>query len=59
MFTGVGSKVMEGLKNFKTYEKGNETAESKKDNLESIIQKIENELKEIEGNENTVNYMQE
>lgn len=59
MFTGVGSKVMEGLKNFKTYEKGSEHADAKKDNLESIIQKIENELKEIEGNENVINSIQD
>jgi len=59
MFTGVGSKVMEGLKNFKTYEKENDAANKQKDNLDSIIQKIENELKEIEGNDNIINNIQD
>ena len=59
MFTGVGSKVMEGLKNFKTYEKEIESIGSNKDNLESMIKKIEDELKEIESCENIVNNMQD
>lgn len=59
MFTSVGSKVMEGLKSFKTYDKGSEPVSNNKDNLESIIQKIENELKEIETNEKDINNMQD
>ena len=59
MFTGVGSKVMEGLKNFKTYEKEIESIGRNKDNLESMIKKIEDELKEIESCENIVNNMQD
>ena len=57
MFTGVGSKVMEGLKSFKTYENKNDHGK-KNENIDSIIEKIENELKEIEINDdkNNVQY---
>jgi hypothetical protein len=40
MFNDVGSKVVQGLNNFKTYK-------PPKDNLDTLIEKVENELKEI------------
>lgn len=44
MFQGVDSKVKENLKTFKTYT-------AKKDNLDCLIEKVENELKESAHNE--------
>jgi hypothetical protein len=44
MFQGVDSKVRENLKNFKTYT-------AKKDNLDCLIEKVENELKELDQNQ--------
>lgn len=41
MFNGVESKVKENLKNFKTYN-------PKKDNIDNLIEKVENELKELD-----------
>ncbi len=40
MFKDVGSKVTSNLKNFKTYS-------NKKDNLDNLIEKVENELQEM------------
>ena len=44
MFQDVGSKVQENLKGFKTYVQ-------KKDNLDNLIEKVENELKVLEKTE--------
>jgi hypothetical protein len=44
MFQGVDSKVKENLKNFKTFT-------AKKDNLDSLIEKVENELKDMDQNQ--------
>lgn len=44
MFQGVDSKVKENLKNFKTYT-------SKKDNLDCLIEKVENELRDMDQNQ--------
>jgi hypothetical protein len=41
MFNDVGSKVVQGLNNFKTYK-------APRDNLDNLIEKVENELKEIQ-----------
>lgn len=46
MFNNVGSRVVEGLNNFKTYpNKG-----VRKDNLDHLIEKVENELNQISEN---------
>jgi len=52
MFTGVGSKVIENLKKFKTCDDNYKLNDQPKNNLDFIIEKIENELKHLEGNEN-------
>lgn len=44
MFNNVGSKVIEGIKKFKTSEG--------KDNLDNLIMKVENELSDLNNNEN-------
>lgn len=44
MFQDVGSKVQENLKGFKTYVQ-------KKDNMDNLIEKVENELKVMEKSE--------
>lgn len=44
MFQDVGSKVQENLKGFKTYAQ-------KKDNMDNLIEKVENELKVMEKTE--------
>ncbi len=44
MFQDVSSKVKENLKVFKTYEE-------KKDNLDELIHKVENELKVLDHND--------
>ena len=44
MFNNVGSKVVEGIKKFKTSDG--------KDNLDNLIQKVENELGELNTQEN-------
>lgn len=53
MFTGIGSRVIEGIKNFKTYDDKNDDKQQKinKENLDLIIERIENELKDIDANE--------
>ena len=43
MFNNVGSKVVEGIKKFKTSDG--------KDNLDNLIQKVENELGELNNNQ--------
>ena len=44
MFNNVGSKVVEGIKKFKTSDG--------RDNLDNLIQKVENELGELNTQEN-------
>ena len=44
MFEGVDSKVRQNLNNFKTYN-------AKKDNIDCLIEKVENELKEMHDNQ--------
>jgi hypothetical protein len=41
MFTNVDSKVKQGLNNFKTYT-------APKDNIDNLIEKVENELNELQ-----------
>ena len=41
MFSDVDSKVKQGLSNFKTYT-------APKDNIDNLIEKVENELKELQ-----------
>ena len=58
MFSDVGSKVIVGIKNFKSYNgQGHQKTESSPVNevqIDSMIEKIENELKEMatKNNEN-------
>jgi len=54
MFKGVGSIVMEGIKNFKTYNNKHLEYSDKnnKNNLDCIIEKIQNELNEMQENQN-------
>jgi hypothetical protein len=44
MFNNVGSKVVEGIRKFKTSEGG-------KDNLDNLIMKVENELSDLNYNQ--------
>lgn len=44
MFNDVDSKVKANLNNFKTYT-------AKKDNIDNLIEKVENELKDLNENE--------
>lgn len=44
MFKDVNSKVKKGINEFKT--------SNHKDNLDNLIQKVENEIKELDGDEN-------
>ena len=45
MFTNIGSKVIEGIKNFKTFDMKNFDKNENKENIDSIIEKVESELK--------------
>lgn len=62
MFSDVGSRVVDGIKNFKTYDNKNNKKiinencnENEQDNdaqIDNMIEKIENELKELQTNPN-------
>jgi hypothetical protein len=61
MFSDVGSKVVEGIKNFKTYDEKNDRrignssaadAAVEEAQIDNMIEKIENELKELQTNSN-------
>ena len=62
MFSDVGSKVVVGIKNFKTYgDKNHKKTESspgglvEESQLDNMIEKIENELKELQTKGNNDN----
>ena len=46
MFNNVGSKVVDGIKSFKTYEQ----KENKDRNLDNLIAQVENELNDMNTN---------
>ncbi len=48
MFNNVGSKVVEGIKRFKTSEGG-------RDNLDNLIMKVESELSHLNNNQENYN----
>lgn len=56
MFSNVGSKVVDGIKNFKTYDNNSiKKCKNENDNdaqIDNMIEKIENELKQLQTNPN-------
>ena len=54
MFSNTGSKVVEGIKKFKTFDSSAKANNVNQDEnqIDEMIVKIENELKELESKEN-------
>jgi hypothetical protein len=58
MFSDIGSKVIEGIKSFKTYDEknnrnmGNSADQNEEAQIDNMIEKIENELKELQTDDN-------
>jgi hypothetical protein len=58
MFSDIGSKVVEGIKNFKTFDEknikniGSSADPNEEAQIDNMIEKIENELKELETHHN-------